>query len=54
MLFLMYIYDLPNEVISSIAMYADDIGLLIYDNSLSWLANLNLTYETLWTGIGKG
>ena len=53
MLFLMYIYGLHNEVISSIAMYADNIGLLIYDNSLNWLTNLNLTYETLGTGIGR-
>ena len=23
-------------------------------NSLSYLLNLNLTYEALWTGVGKG
>ena len=27
---------------------------LICGNSLSWLLNLNLTYETLWTGEGNG
>ena len=27
---------------------------LICDNNLNWLLNLNLIYETLWTGAGSG
>ena len=27
---------------------------LICGNSLNWLLNLNLIYETLWTGVGNG
>ena len=27
---------------------------LIYDNNLNWLLNLNLIYETLWTGARSG
>ena len=27
---------------------------LICGNNLNWLLNLNLTYETLWTGAGSG
>ena len=27
---------------------------LIYSNNLNCLLNLNLTYETLWTGAGRG
>ena len=27
---------------------------LICGNNLNWLLNLNLTYETLWTGAGNG
>ena len=30
------------------------IGHLICDNSLNWLLNLNLFYETLWTGVRSG
>ena len=27
---------------------------LICGNNLNWLLNLNLIYETLWTGAGSG
>ena len=27
---------------------------LISGNNYNWLLNLNLTYETLWTGAGRG
>ena len=27
---------------------------LICDNNLNWLLNLNLIYETLWTGVRSG
>ena len=60
-LFLLYINDLPDDVICDIAMYADDTALyssvirhLICGNNLNWLLNLNLIYETLWTGTGSG
>ena len=29
-------------------------GHLICGNNLNWLLNLNLIYETLWTGVGSG
>ena len=52
-LFLLYINDLPGDVICDIAIYADDttiltvIGHLICGNNLNWLLNLSLIYETL-------
>ena len=60
-IFLLYINDLPDDVICDIAIYADDIlsilsviGLLICGNNLNWLLNLNLIYETWWTGVRSG
>ena len=60
-LFLLHINDLPDDVICDIAIYADDylsvltvIRHLICGNNLNWLLNLNLIYETLWTGEGSG
>ena len=60
-LFLLYINDLPDDVICDIAVYADDTTLYskcdrAYDcgNNLNWLLNLNLIYETLWTGVRSG
>ena len=61
-LFLLFLNDLPDDVIRDIAIYADDILLsilsvirhLICDNNLNWLLNLNLIYETLWTGVRSG
>ena len=47
--FLLYINDLPGDVICSIAVYADDIALC----SKCYL-NLNLIYKTLSTGGGSG
>ena len=50
-LFLRYINDLPDNVISDVAIYADDTTLLsvirhlISGNNLNWLLNLNLIYE---------
>ena len=50
-LFLLYINDLPDDVI---AIYADDTTLCsncdrasVCGNNLNWLLNLNLIYETL-------
>ena len=59
-LFLLYINDFPDDVICDTAIYADDstilsvIGHLICGNNLNWLLNLNLIYETWWTGIRSG
>ena len=50
-LFLLYINDLPDNVISDVAIYADDttvlsvIRHLISGNNFNWLLNLNLIYE---------
>ena len=55
-LFLLYINDLPDDVICDIAIYADDTTLysvLLY-TSLFSILNLNLIYETLWTGVRSG
>ena len=55
-LFQLYINDLRDDVISDIAIYADNttvlsvIWHLICGNNLIWFVNLNLIYETLWTG----
>ena len=53
-LFLLYINDLPDDVICNIAICADDTTLylsvirhLICGNNLNWLVNLNLIYKTL-------
>ena len=61
-LFLLYINDLPDDVICDIAIYADNTTLcskcdqeyLIFGNNLNWLLNLNLIHEKLWTGAGGG
>ena len=60
-LFLLYINDLPDDVICNIAIYADDTTLysncdrhLICGNNLNWLLNLNLICETLWIGVRSG
>ena len=60
-LFLLYINDLPVDVICNIAIYANDTSLyskgdwhLIGGNNLNWLLNLNLIYKTLWTGVRSG
>ena len=56
-LLLLYINDLPDDVVCNIAIYADDSTLysvirhLICGNNLNWLLSLNLIYETLWTGV---
>ena len=59
-LFLLYINDLPDDVICDIAIYADDTTLYskcdqaICGNNLNWLLNLNLIYKTRWTGVRSG
>ena len=60
-LFLLYINDLPDDAICDIAIYDDDTTLnskcdrdLICCNNLNWLLNVNLIYETLWTGVRSG
>ena len=55
-LFLLYINDLPDNVICNIAIYADDTIYSKCDqasgNIWNWLLNLNLIYEKLWTWAG--
>ena len=57
-LFLLYINDLPDDVICDIAIYVDDTNLyflsLICGNNLIWPLNMNLIYETLWTESRRG
>ena len=61
-LFLLYINDLPDDVICDIAIYTDVTTLyslsvnrhLICGNNLNWLLNLNLIYKTWWTGVRSG
>ena len=60
-IFLLYINDLPDDVICDIAIYADDTTLYskcdrhrICGNNLNWLLNLNLIYKTRWTGVRSG
>ena len=55
-----YTFDLPGDVICNIAIYADYTTILsvirhlICGKNLNWLLNLNLIYETLWTGVRSG
>ena len=60
-IFLLYINDLSGDLICDIAIYADNTTLyltvirhLICGSNLNWLLNLNLIYETLWTGVRSG
>ena len=48
-LFLLYINDLPDDVIYNIAIYADDTALYSKCGQAS-----DLTCKTLWTGAGSG
>ena len=48
-LFLLYINDLPDDVICNIAISADDTTLYSTCHT-----DLNLIYKTLWTGAGSG
>ena len=53
---LLRINDLSDDVIFNIDFYADDTTLYSEWGQVSdlWLLNLNLIYETLWTGAGSG
>ena len=63
-LFLLYINDLPDDVICNIGICADDttlyskcdqaVNVIICGKYLNWLLNLNLIYETLWTEVRSG
>ena len=62
-LFLLYINDLPDDVMCNIAIYVDDTTLCSKCDQASDLwqqlelasnSTLNLTYETLLTGAGSG
>ena len=53
-LFLLYVNDLPDDVLCNIAdnttLTLNVIRHLICGNNLNWLLNLNLMYKILWTG----
>ena len=60
-LYLLYINDLPNNVICNIAIYADDTTLYSKFDQLSDLwqqvelaFELELIYKTLWIGVKNG
>ena len=60
-IFLLHINDLPDDVICNIIIYADDTTLYSKSDQASDLwqqlklpSELNLIYETLWTGAGSG
>ena len=58
-LFLLYINDIPDDVICDIAIYLilsilSVIRYLICGNNLNWLQTLSLIYETLWTELRSG
>ena len=60
-LFLLHINDLPDDVICDIAIYADDTTICSKCDQASDLwqqleltSELNLIYETLWTGARSG
>ena len=55
--FLLYINDLSLILLSMLMILLSImrvIRYLICRNNLNWLLNLNLIYETLWTGTGSG
>ena len=62
-LFLLYINDLPDDVICNITIYADDTTLYFKCDQasdlwqqLEWASELeaDLIYKTLWTGVRSG
>ena len=59
-LFLLYINDIPDDVVILLSMLMillpilSVISHLICCNNLNWLLNLNLIYEILWTGARSG
>ena len=60
-LFMLYINDLPDDVVCNIAICTmillsilTVIRHLICGNNLNCLLSLNLIYKTLWTGVRSG
>ena len=59
-LFLLYINDLKMLSMILLSMLIIQLSILsairhlICGNNLNWLLNLNLTYETQWTGVRSG
>ena len=49
-LFLLYICDVCDDIIHNLVIYVDDTRACNLWQQLSWLLNLTLTYETVWTG----
>ena len=59
--FLLYINDLPDDVVCNIAICADDSTPCLkcdqasdLGSNLNWLLKLNLIYKTLWTWVRSG
>ena len=53
-LFLLYIHDLPNDVICDIAIYSKCDQASDLWQQLELASDLNLIYESLWTGVRSG
>ena len=54
MAFLMIVSVIVLSMLMILLSILSVIEHLICGNNLNWLLNLNLIYETLWTGAGSG
>ena len=54
MIFLMMLSVILLSMLMILLSILSVIGHLICGNNLNWLLNLNLIYETLWTGVRSG
>ena len=54
MIFLMMLSVILLSMLMIVLFTLSVIGHLICGNRKNWLLNLNLIYETLWTGVGSG
>ena len=54
MAFLMMLSVILLSILMILPSVLSVIRHVICDNNLNWLLNLNLIYETLWTGAGSG
>ena len=54
MTFLMMLFVILLSVLMIVLSILSVIRHLIFGNNLNWLLNLNLIYETLWTGVRSG
>ena len=54
MTFLMMLYVILLSMLLILLSTLSVIGHLICGNNQNWFLNLNLIYDTLWTGVGSG